>query len=251
MEEVEPDGPDSTWAPEDQQGSVLSSSATITGCSSCGGRSPQASGHFSPFALSAPPRERPASLDKHKAGESTLDSALPLTSCATGSKCLSLSETNFLSCETAAVIAPSGAAVRTNGKPECAVAVTDWMRSSCAPRPLLGLFPRPLSPSPARNSLLLPTRTSTWRSPSGSTSSSPPPGAPQSIPFSLGATLRVLCPSILSPLKIVYTFLAYKNSLHPPSAKLSHGSILSLHHPPGIGHRVTMLPIRKWVQEGK
>lgn len=118
MEEVEPDGPDSTWAPEDQPGSVLSSSATITGCSSCGGRSPQASGHFSPFALSAPPRKRPASLDKHKAGESTLDSALPLTSCATGSKCLSLSETNFLSCETAAVIPPSGAALRTKGKPE-------------------------------------------------------------------------------------------------------------------------------------
>lgn len=75
---MEPDGPDSTWAPEGPawvRALQLRNHHWIPGALPlpCGGRRPRASGHFSPFALSAPPAERLASLDTHKAGESTLD----------------------------------------------------------------------------------------------------------------------------------------------------------------------------------
>lgn len=118
---------------------------------SCGGRRPPGLRAFlslwPPCSPLPPPPQQPASLDAQKAGESTLASALPLTSCATGSKCLSLSETHFLSCETAAVIPASGAAVRTKGKPERTVAVTDWMHSSLTPPGLcLGCSPHPCPP---------------------------------------------------------------------------------------------------------
>lgn len=139
MQRVEPDGPDSTWAPEGPAwvtGSPEPSPFPVAG----GG--PQASGHFSAFALSAPPPSGSLPWTRTKQEEAQ-GTALPLTIRATGSKGLSLSGTNLLSWEMAAVIPTSGAAVRTKDKPQHSSCYRLNALQSRAPRPLLGLVPRP------------------------------------------------------------------------------------------------------------
>ena len=70
VQEVEPDGPDGTWAPE---GPAWVTGSPAPGPFPVAGGGPQASGHFSALALSAPPPERLTSLDTHKARGSTGD----------------------------------------------------------------------------------------------------------------------------------------------------------------------------------